>query len=163
MIVVLMGVTASGKTTVGRQLAERMGSEFADADDFHSATNKQKMASGHPLNDTDRAPWLTALNGKLREWQAAGSSGVLACSALKVSYRGTLSAGMQPSELRFVLLDVPRETLEERLANRKHSFMNPGLLDSQIATLERPGEGAVTVCNDREVDLVVEEILGKLS
>lgn len=162
MIVVLMGVTASGKTTVGEQLAKRMGAEFADADDYHSEANKKKMAAGHPLNDDDRRPWLETLNGVLRGWFAAGKSGVLACSALKESYRGMLEAGMPAGTVRFVLLDVPKEILEERLAERKHSFMNPGLLDSQIATLQRPGKDAVVVENDRPVEAVVGEILGKL-
>jgi gluconokinase len=162
MIVVLMGVTASGKTTVGQQLAERTSAEFADADDYHSAANKAKMASGHPLNDEDRRPWLQALNGVLRGWFDRGGSGVLACSALKESYRAMLEEGMPKGAVRFVLLDVPRKLLEERLAERKHSFMNPDLLDSQIATLERPTKDAVVVENDRALDEVVGEILGKL-
>jgi gluconokinase len=83
MIVVVMGVSGSGKTTIGRLLAERMGWIFADADDFFSEESKQKMAAGHPLNDEDRAPWLQTLNELLRSWDAEGKNGVLACSALK--------------------------------------------------------------------------------
>ena len=94
MIVVLMGVSGSGKTTIGTLLAERMGALFADADDYHPAANKQKMAAGIPLTDEDRAPWLETLNGVLRGWFAEGKSGVLACSALKAKYRDTLAHGM---------------------------------------------------------------------
>ena len=92
MIVVLMGVTGSGKSTIGALLAERTGAVFADADDYHPLANKEKMASGHPLNDDDRQPWLETLNGLMRGWLAAGKNGVLACSALKESYRATLAA-----------------------------------------------------------------------
>ncbi len=162
MIVVLMGVSGSGKTRIGTLLAARMGIVFADADDYHSAANKAKMAAGHPLDDADRAPWLAELNRLLQGWHTSGSGGVLACSALKASYRTTLEAGMPEGTVRFVLLDVPKAVLAERLAERKHSFMNPGLLDSQIATLERP-VGAVEVCNDREPEAVVGEIVTKLA
>lgn len=161
MIVVLMGVTGSGKTTIGERLAARMDAAFADADDYHSEANKAKMASGQPLNDADRAPWLATLNAKLREWQAAAESGVLACSALKEAYREALRAGMPAGAVRFVLLDGAREMIAERLAARRHEYMNPGLLESQIATLERPGD-ALVICNDRAPEVVVEEILGKL-
>ena len=85
MIVVLMGVSGSGKTTIGTLLAERAGVVFADADDYHPAANKAKMAAGHPLDDEDREPWLETLNGVMRGWYAAGQGGVLACSALKES------------------------------------------------------------------------------
>ena len=94
MIVVLMGVSGSGKTTIGKLLAERTGAIFADADDYHPAANKQKMATGTPLTDSDRAPWLETLNGLVRRWFAEGKSGVLACSALKAVYRDTLVAEM---------------------------------------------------------------------
>ena len=101
MIVVLMGVSGSGKTTIGTLLAERAGVVFADADDYHPQANKVKMASGQALNDIDRAPWLDRLNALLREWHEAGLGGVLACSALKESYRETLGAGMAAGAVQF--------------------------------------------------------------
>src|ERR1700728_2690098 len=108
MIVVLMGVSESGKTTIGTLLAERMGTIFADADDYHPAANKQKMAAGQPLNDDDRQPWLEQLNRILRGWHDSGRGGVLACSALKQKYRETLAGGMPKGTVAFVLLDGSR-------------------------------------------------------
>ena len=105
MIVVLMGVTGSGKTTIGTLLAERVGAIFADADDYHPAANKKKMAAGQPLNDEDRQPWLETLNRLMRGWFEEGKSGVLACSALKAKYRDTLAAGMPEGAVSFVWLD----------------------------------------------------------
>src|SRR5882757_7502447 len=109
MIVVLMGVSGSGKTTIGTLLAARTGTVFADADDYHPAANKEKMASGQPLNDDDRQPWLETLNGMLQSWYRAGKGGVLACSALKEKYRDTLGAGMPKGTIHFVLLDGSAE------------------------------------------------------
>ena len=161
MIVVLMGVSGSGKTTIGMLLAERVGAVFADGDDYHPLANKQKMAAGHPLNDEDRQPWLEVLNRLLREWFATGKSGVLACSALKASYRATLQAEMPKGAVSFVLLELSKEMLEARLAERKHEYMNPGLLESQLATLEMPSD-AVRVMNDRSPEEVVSRILAQI-
>ncbi len=158
MIVVLMGVSGSGKTTIGTLLAEQMGAIFADADDYHPAANKAKMAAGEALNDEDRQPWLEELNGLMRGWRARGESGVLACSALKARYRETLRAGVPDGAIRFVWLDGSKEMIAKRLAERKHEYMNPKLLESQLATLEAP-EDAVRVVNDREPEVVVSEIL----
>lgn len=162
--VVVMGVTGSGKTTIGQLLAKRASVVFADGDDFHSEANKHKMAAGEALTDEDRAPWLQRLNELLKQWHAEGHGGVLACSALRSQYRATLSAGLAPGTVRFVLLEVPRAMLEERLRKRHHEFMNPDLLASQLATLERPDpkEPAVVVCNDRSPDEVVTELIAKL-
>src|SRR5271154_564389 len=154
MIVVLMGVSGSGKTTIGTLLAERVGAVFADGDDYHPLANKQKMAAGHPLDDEDRQPWLEVLNRLLLQWFAEGKSGVLACSALKASYRATLQAGMPKGALSFVLLEASKEMLAARLAERKHEFMSAKLLDSQLATLEMPSD-AVRIVNDRSPDEVV--------
>lgn len=156
----MMGVTASGKTTIGRLLAQRLGAIFADADDYHSPENRAKMSAGTPLTDEDRAPWLATLNGLLQGWAASHQQGVLACSALKESYRDTLKAGLPPNAPTFVWLDLSREVLAARAAAREHSFMNPVLLDSQLATLEPPKE-AIRVVNDRAPEVVVEEILDK--
>jgi gluconokinase len=162
MIVVLMGVSGSGKTTIGTLLAERTGTVFADADDYHPAANKAKMAAGHPLNDEDRQPWLETLNGLMRGWAAAGKGGVLACSALKESYRETLAGGMPKGTVHFVLLDGAPELIAQRMAQRTHEYMNPKLLASQLATLEPPKD-ALTVVNDRSPAEVVEQILRELA
>lgn len=158
MIVVVMGVSGSGKTTIGKLLADRMGWIFADADDYFSAASKQKMASGRPLTDEDRAPWLETLNGLLKGWDQAGSNGVLACSALKSKYHETLEAGIPLTHIQFIFLDVPKELIAKRLALRKHEYMNPMLLDSQLATLERPTD-AFRIVNDRPPEEIVEHLL----
>ncbi len=161
MIVVLMGVTGSGKTTIGELLAGRAGAVFADADDYHPAANKQKMAAGHPLNDDDRQPWLETLNKLMRGWFQEGKSGILACSALKQKYRDTLTADMPPGAITFVWLDTPKEIIAERLAARHHEFMNPNLLQSQFDTLEPPAD-ALRIVNDRDPEQVVASILKKM-
>lgn len=157
MIVVLMGVSGSGKTTIGSLLARRMGAVFSDADDFHPAANKQKLALGQPLDDSDRRPWLEELNRLLRAWLEQKQSGVLACSALKQSYRDILNSGLPEGTPTFVLLDGSKEMIAARLAQRKHEFMNPALLDSQFATLELP-IGALRFANDRAPEEVVDQI-----
>jgi gluconokinase len=161
MIVVLMGVSGAGKTTIGTLLAERTGATFADADDYHPKANKDKMAAGHPLNDDDRQPWLETLNALMRGWYEQHKGGVLACSALKDKYRQTLAGGLPEGVVQFVLLDGSKELLEERLAARHHEYMNPKLLDSQLATLEKP-QDALCVVNDKSPEQVVEEILNRL-
>ncbi|QMV19621.1 AAA family ATPase [Granulicella sp. 5B5] len=161
MIVVLMGVSGSGKTTIGTLLAERMGTVFADADDYHPEANKAKMAAGHPLNDEDRQPWLETLNALLRGWHESETGGVLACSALKEKYRETLSSGMAIGTVKFVLLDGSKELIAERLAQRHHEYMNPKLLESQLATLEKPKD-ALCIANDKSPEEVVSEILEQI-
>ena len=161
MIVILMGVSGSGKTTIGTAFAERMHTTFADADDYHSAANKAKMAAGHPLDDQDRQPWLETLNSLLLQWFEAGKGGILACSALKDEYRKTLVRGLPPNGYTFVLLDGSRELIAERMSERKNHYMNPDLLDSQFATLEPPAN-ALRITNDRAPEQVVDQIVKHL-
>jgi carbohydrate kinase (thermoresistant glucokinase family) len=160
MIVVLMGVSGSGKTTIGICLAERMGWVFADADDYFPRLLKQKMAAGHPLTDEDRQPWLKLLNRLLRKWDREQTNGVLACSALKENYHDVLKSGIA-TRLEFVFLDGAKELIAERLAERRHEYMNPKLLDSQLATLETPDD-AFRIVNDRPPDRIVDQIVAKL-
>jgi gluconokinase len=132
-----MGVSGSGKTTVGRKVARRLGWEFVDADDFHSAEAVQKMSSGSPLDESDREPWLARLAAEIRTRAASGTGTVFACSALREHYRRTL-AGRNPGEVVFVFLHAGREVLERRLAARRGHFFRPELLASQLAALEEP-------------------------
>ena len=136
MIVVVMGASGSGKTTIGRLLAQRLECEFLDADDFHPPSNVAKMAAGVPLEDADRWPWLERLNKELHRREVSGRSAVLACSALKQSYRDRLAAGLARFEL--VYLRASAELLRARVADRTHRYMPASLLDSQLATLEPP-------------------------
>jgi gluconokinase len=138
MVIIVMGVTASGKTTVGTALAAALGWPYFDADDFHPPSNVAKMAGGVPLTDADRAPWLAALRARIQEIQADGGHAVFGCSALKASYRETLAAG--DPDVRFVHLHGSEALLAERLRHRVGHFMNPELLDSQLATLEPPSD-----------------------
>lgn len=131
-LLVVMGVSGSGKTTVGEALAARLGIEFQDADDLHPAANVAKMASGHALTDDDRLPWLAAVGAAMATAQTDGL--VMACSALKRSYRDALLAA-EP-RIRFVYLEGSHALLERRVANREGHFMPASLLDSQLATLE---------------------------
>ena len=140
MIVLLMGVSGAGKTTVGTVLAAQLGWEFADADDYHSAANVEKMRNGIPLTDADREPWLESLRSLIVAWIAAGKSGVLACSALKQAYRDRLMVG---ASVRVVYLKADRELLRERLLLRRGHYMKEGMLESQIATLEEPADAIV--------------------
>jgi gluconokinase len=136
VIVILMGVTGCGKTTVGALLAQDCGWDFHDADDFHPAENVAKMKSGAPLDDEDRWPWLARLNTFLLDSERQGKSLVLACSALKQVYRDRLAHGCAAA--RFVFLDGNKELIRARLAVRQGHYMNPKLLDSQFAILEPP-------------------------
>jgi gluconokinase len=135
MIIVVMGVSGSGKTTVGEQLADRLGWEFADADDFHSATNVAKMQAGTPLTDADRAEWLRAIAAWIDEHIASGKDSVVTCSALKRGYRDLL----RRPEVLFVYLDGDRELIARRMAARRGHFFPAALLDSQFRDLEPPG------------------------
>jgi gluconokinase len=141
MIVIVMGVVGSGKTTIGRLLAQELGWEFADADDFHPAVNIEKIRHGIPLGDEDRQPWLDRLHEAILGWIARGRNVVLACSALKRAYRKTLDA--RPG-VRFVYLKGSAALIAERLRSRQGHFAGEQILTSQLADLEEP-EGALTV------------------
>jgi gluconokinase len=135
-VIVVMGVSGAGKTEIGRALADAIGWPFHDADEYHSKENIAKMHRGEGLTDADRAPWLAALHKLVEDIIANHQRGVLACSALKHSYRQMLRPDIAaPGEVRFVYLDVPRAVLEERLRTRHGHFAPPALLDSQLATL----------------------------
>ncbi len=141
MVIILMGVTGSGKTTIGRGLARELGWPFYDADDFHPAANVEKMSRGVPLDDSDRAPWLAALRELVRGRVESGESAVLACSALKESYRDCL---LIDEGVRLVYLKGDDELIRERLRGREGHFMKAAMLDSQFAALEEP-DGALRV------------------
>jgi gluconokinase len=142
MVILLMGVAGSGKTTVGRQLAADLGWDFADADDFHPPANVAKMSAGIPLDDADRAPWLDAIRAYIDAHHARGASAVLTCSALKERYRQILLT--DPAFVKLVHLHGSRELLAARIAGRRDHFMKPAMLDSQLAALEPPA-GALTI------------------
>ena len=146
-----MGVCGCGKTTVGQALANRLGWQFFDADDFHPPENVAKMAKGVALTDEDRAPWLDRLAAEMRAVAGKGSHAVLACSALKESYRQRIARGLEDpqaksensSELRIVYLKGDAKTIEPRLSLRSGHFMPPSLLASQFAVLEEPDDALV--------------------
>ncbi len=153
-----MGVTGSGKTTVGTLLAARLAWLFADADDFHSAANKEKMHKGIPLTDADRLPWLASMHEQIAKWIAAKQNAVLACSALKRSYRQQLWDG---PEAKFVYLRGSYEFIAERLRARKGHFADEHILAGQFADLEEPND-ALIVEISASPDNIVAEICRRL-
>jgi gluconokinase len=136
MIIIVMGVSGSGKSTIGQGLATRLGQPFIDGDSLHPQANRDKMAHGVPLDDADRQPWFEAIVAEMDRHRARGESLVLACSALKRRYRDFLRQGHD--DVRFVYLRATRALLAERLGHRSGHFFDPTLLDSQLATLEEP-------------------------
>lgn len=163
LVLVVMGVSGSGKTTVGALLAGRLGWNFAEADDFHPAANIAKMRSGIPLDDSDRLPWLQAIAAQIDRWRAEGRSGVVTCSALKRRYRDII-VGERP-EVRIVYLKGDRELIAHRLAARHGHFMPATLLDSQFANLEEPGpeERPIIVQIGDPPSVLVERIIAALN
>jgi gluconokinase len=159
VVIVLMGVSGVGKTTVGTRLAAALGWRFRDADDFHAPESIAKMATGIPLTDEDRWPWLARLREVIRSALESGEDVVLACSALRKVYRERLS--VDPTRERWVYLWAPREVIARRLAERRGHYMPPTLLGSQLATLELP-EGVLKVDVSAGPDAVVATLLREL-
>ena len=154
-IIILMGVAGAGKTTVGRRLAAELGWTFYDADDLHPAENVAKMSRGIPLTDADRRPWLERVHELIHEALQRGESAVVACSALKASYREIL-ASSNPG-VRFVYPKATPELIRRRLLERPGHFMKAGMLESQFAALEEPAD-ALVVDAGQPVERIVEEI-----
>ena len=159
MIVVVMGVSGVDKTTIGSALAARLGCDFLDGDDWHPAENVVKMTAGTPLTDDDRWPWLDRLNAELRAREARGEGTVLACSALKQSYRERLLRGVQRSAL--VFLHGSFELILDRIESRRHRYMPASLLESQFAALEPPAK-AIAIDVAQELKSCLDRIASAL-
>jgi gluconokinase len=160
MIVLVMGVTGSGKTTVGELLAHRLAWQFLDADDFHSTANKSKMHQGIPLTDADRLPWLDAIHTKLAQLQNENQNAVLGCSALKSSYRKRLAEGI---DAKLIYLKGSYDFIEERLHSRKNHFADEHILAGQFRDLEEPTATEATIINIAPPpETIVGEIINRL-
>ncbi len=159
---VVMGVSGSGKSTIAERLAARLDWRFADGDRFHPPANVAKMSAGQPLTDEDRWPWLQAIADEIDRLSATGQRAVVACSALKRTYRDILVHGRD--DIRIVFLNGAQDLIADRLAARKGHFMPPGLLASQFKTLEppQPGERPITVSIDAPVETIVDDIIRQL-
>jgi gluconokinase len=158
-IAVVMGVSGSGKTTIGRELAARLNCEFSDGDDFHSAANVAKMARGEPLTDADRSDWLSRLRSRIDRALVDGVRLIVACSALKERYRRRL--GIERPGIALVYLRTTPELVQRRLKARTGHFMPPSLLASQFADLEEPAD-AIVLDADQPVEAIVSQIAGAL-
>jgi gluconokinase len=162
LVVVIMGVAGCGKSTVGMELATRLSCQFSDADDFHTAESKAKMAAGVPLTDSDREPWLYAMKDRIENWLADGTRHVLACSALKESYRQILQAN--DTRVHFVYLKASPDLVESRLKSRQNHYMKTNMLESQFQALEEPAaDAALTVNADEPVPSIVRAICSRLA
>jgi carbohydrate kinase (thermoresistant glucokinase family) len=161
-VVVMMGVSGSGKTTIATQVAERFGWQMLEGDKLHPPANVAKMSSGTPLDDNDRWPWLRAIAGAIDDWRAKGVSGVVACSALKRAYREILIGSR--ADVVLVYLQGSHDLIAARMAARHGHFMPAGLLDSQFATLQEPDEAEhpIVVSIAPAPDAIVDTIIEKL-
>jgi gluconokinase len=162
MVLVIMGVSGSGKTTVGKLLAERLGWDYQEGDALHPPENVAKMSTGTPLTDADRAPWLRRIADRIDAWRSNGEAGVITCSALKRAYRDIIIGDR--ADVGLVHLRGSRELIGRRMAARKGHFMPTALLDTQFATLQEPGpqERAIIVDVDGTPAEIVDEILRRL-
>lgn len=157
MVIIVMGVSGSGKSTIGRLLGQKLNLPFYDADDYHPLANIEKMASGLPLDDSDRQPWLEKLGRQIKIWESTGGA-VLACSALKKKYREQLCS-IPKNRLRFVFLSGSFDLIKARLNSRKNHFFDEKLLQSQFDILEVPTdafEASIANSPDRIVDRIIE-------
>lgn len=162
VVIVVMGVAGSGKTAIGEQLCQHLNFQFADADDFHSPTNIAKMKSGEPLTDADRAPWLARLSELIEHWINIERHTVLACSALKQSYRNILQQDKtNPNAIQFVYLKGTYELFLNRLQSRAGHYMKADMLISQFETLEEP-DTAIVIDASLTIDEVVAKIIAAL-
>ena len=159
MIVIVMGVCGTGKTTVGRLIAERIGARFEEGDRFHPKANVEKMSRGEPLDDDDRWPWLHTIGDSIDQWQSAGEDVVLACSALKQRYREII-LGDRP-DMRVVHLYGTQELISDRMAQRQHHFMPASLVPSQFAALEPPEPGDMVLEADvvRSPEAIADDVV----
>jgi len=162
IVVVMMGVSGVGKTTIGTLLAERLGWGYAEGDSYHPPANVEKMRAGTPLDDADRGPWLAAIAADIDRWRAAGQGMVVACSALKRRYRDVLIG--ERADVRLVRLAGEEALIRARMEKRTDHYMPPSLLLSQLATLEPPApdEAAITVEVTQEPERCVDRILSAL-
>ncbi|MEQ9551433.1 MAG: gluconokinase [Coleofasciculus sp. G3-WIS-01] len=162
MIIIVMGVSGSGKSRVGQTLAQRLGWQFRDADDFHTQAAKDKMKQAIPLNDQDRQPWLEAMRVAMDQWLMADENTVLACSALKSSYRQIL--GIQDARVQFIYLQGSFKLIYKRLKHRQNHFMHESLRQSQFETLEEPTPSeAIYIDASQSPEAIVQSVINKLN
>ncbi len=162
-VLVMMGVSGTGKTTIGEALASRLGWTFQEGDDFHPSANIAKMKSGQPLDDADRAPWLAKVEAWISGQLAADRSGVITCSALKRTYRSAIIGGR--SDVILVYLTGSKQIIAERLEKRRGHFMPPGLLASQFKALQTPAprEKPIVVNIDQPITTQVDDVVAALA
>jgi len=160
MIIVVMGVAGSGKTTIGTKLAQALGASYLEGDDLHSPANVEKMSQGIPLTDADRAPWLAAIHTRMQDAVARGQGLVVACSALKRSYRAALARGLP---VTWIYLRGSVDLIRSRLQHRSSHFMKATMLPSQFGALEEPEPSdAIVIDISQPPDAIVEHILSAL-